>query len=139
MPPRFEPILEALCARSARLLRPFHVPLPGARSIRHCGRVALIFDAGTLTVTPSEDARELAVKWIPGEIQEPDDGLPMDEEDPWWKVLGNPLCRAWALSDPDTDARAIELQLRPDDANPKRLRLALDGAGVRVSEASPGR
>ena len=133
MAEKLEPILEAIWSPPARLLRPLCVPLAGARSARHCARVLLLLDVGTLEVAPAEEAGELAVRLLPGAADAPREAEPLDEEEPWWAVMGNPIHGAWAVSDEATEGRAIELQFRPDQPNPRRIRISLDGDAVRIA------
>ena len=50
----------------------------------------------------------------------------LDEDEPWWALLGHPLTRA------SEDGGALLLQFRPDAESPKILRLAAEGRTIRV-------
>lgn len=62
------------------------------------------------------------------------------EEEPWWRVIGNPICAVW----PNAPGEAAEstgaggltgvcLQFREDDENPKLIALGAGPSGVEVS------
>jgi len=62
------------------------------------------------------------------------------EEEPWWRVLGNPLCAAWpdaagegAQSAVGAAPGSVCLQFREDDQNPKLIVLTATPDRVRVS------
>lgn len=112
-----EPALSAFVAAQSRLLR---VESDDPRSL------SLLFDRGVLRVDVIDGALELA-------LSAAGDGLGagsarLDEDDPWWTVIGHPLCGAWSLLDGEGRRTALELQLRPDGENPKII--ALEGHGL---------
>ena len=112
-----EPLLSAFVAAQARLLR---VESDDPRAL------SLLFDRGVLRAAVVDGALEL-------ELSAAGDGLGagsalLDEDDPWWTVLGQPLCGAWSRRDGEGRRTALELQLRPDGENPKIV--ALEGHGL---------
>lgn len=52
----------------------------------------------------------------------------LDEEEPWWRVLGSPLCRVW----PKRDPAGVRLQFRPDDRNPRLVELTRKGRTLEI-------
>ena len=68
----------------------------------------------------------------------------LTEEEPWWRVLGNPICAVWpnapgeaAESGASSELRSLCLQFREDAENPKLIALAAKPPGVRVSIREP--
>lgn len=115
-----EPLLAALVAGRARLLR---VESDDPRSL------SLRFDRGVLRAALVDGALELEVSA----------GAPLgegaailDEDDPWWTVLGQPLCGAWSRRGGDGRRGALELQLRRDGENPKIVALEPHGPALRA-------
>jgi hypothetical protein len=130
-----EAVLEELAGTAARLLRAQQTPLPGQSELYEA--VVLTFDRARLIITPSGRGDELALRLDPGDsdVLRPDLAAAAQdsgEEEPWWRVLGNPLHRAWASSDPQRDQAALELQFRADDANPRVVVLELAEGGIRI-------
>ncbi len=56
----------------------------------------------------------------------------LDETDPWWTLLGQPLMGAWSRLDADQRRLVLELQFRPDDESPKILTLEPHGPRIRA-------
>lgn len=56
----------------------------------------------------------------------------LDESDPWWTVIGQPLCGASAQFDAEQRRTALELQFRPDGENPKLVIIEPRGARLRA-------
>ena len=96
--------------------------------------------AGTrLLRVEANGPRELSLRFDRGEVQIllVDGGLEielgggsssqatelLDESDPWWTVLGDPLQGAWSVVDTDERRLAVELQLRLDGEGPKIITL----------------
>ena len=51
--------------------------------------------------------------------------LSLNEEEPWWALLGHPLTRADEIFEPDGHRAALDLQFRHDDDNPRCVTLTL--------------
>jgi hypothetical protein len=111
-----EPLLSEFVAAHARLLR---VESDDPRSL------SLLFDRGALRVSVIDGALELELS---GSEAAGSGAARLDEDDPWWTVLGHPLCGAWSLQDGEGRRTALELQLRPDGESPKVL--TLEGHGL---------
>jgi hypothetical protein len=56
----------------------------------------------------------------------------LDESDPWWTVIGQPLRGASALFDTDQRRTALELQFRADGENPKIVIIEPRGPRLRA-------
>jgi hypothetical protein len=111
-----EPSLLAFVAAHARLLR-VESDDPRALSLR--------FDRGVLRLAVIDGALELEL--LGGETLAAGSAL-LDEDDPWWTVLGHPLCGAWSRRDDEGRRAALEPQFRPDGENPKIV--SLEGHGL---------
>lgn len=86
----------------------------------------LTFDVGRVRfrATPGGDgvAAELLAPGADASAGAVDAG----EQEPWWRLLGNPLTAVWP------EAGALRLRFRPESANPKVVRLAIAGGGVQA-------
>ena len=106
-----EELLAPLVRTGTRLLR---VESNGPREL------SLRFDRGEVQILLVDGGLEIEL----GGGGSPSDAAELlDEADPWWTVLGDPLQGAWSVVDTDGRRLSIELQLRLDDENPKRITL----------------
>lgn len=78
----------------------------------------LRFDRGAVEVRVAGRGLELAV--APAALPELEAEI-LDETDPWWTVIGEPLRGAWSATDTEGRRIALELQLRAADRNPKHI------------------
>ena len=115
-----EELLAPLVRSGTRLLR---VESHGPRVL------SLRFDRGELQVLLEDGGLELELGG-PAPLSAAAESL--DEADPWWTVLGDPLQGAWAVLDTDRRRLVVELQLRTDDANPKIITLEPRGPRIRA-------
>jgi hypothetical protein len=104
--------IEPLARESARLLR---VEAHGPQ------KCVLRFDRGALEISVSGHGLEIGV--TPHALLPDLDVEVLDEEEPWWTVIGAPLAGAWSSIDTEGRRVKLELQLRRDDQNPKRIAL----------------
>jgi hypothetical protein len=118
-----------LVAASARLLRAEQVASAEANLFQ---AVILTFDVARLTIAPSPDGEEIALRLDAGASPTRGSAVPADDEEPWWRVLGNPLHGAWARSDLARAQVALELQFRADHANPRVIAVELADRALRV-------
>jgi hypothetical protein len=117
-------IPEELLAELVRLgTRLLHVELHGPRAL------SLRFDRGSLQVLLVDGGLELELGGA-GPLSPAAEAL--DETDPWWTVIGQPLQGAWAVVDTDQRRHAVELQLRRDEENPKIITLEPRGPRIRA-------
>lgn len=128
-------ILGEVTGQGGCLLRAEVVPAPRAPA-GLCRGVVLTFDVGVFIVEPAPDGRELRVAPLRSEHSPGDEGLPADEEEPWWALLGQPLVRARERLAPDGTRASVDLQFRPDDANPRVVALSLAEDALRISARS---
>jgi len=100
----------------------------------------LTFDVGRILVGNDGAGGRLELAFV----ESPDDipaGLQdVNEEEPWWRVIGNPLCAVWpnapgeaAESNATEGLTSVCLQFREDSENPKLIALRAEPPGVRVS------
>ena len=85
-------------------------------------RLRLTFDIGVVEVTAQRaelNATVLSADDDAGDLR----GL--DEEEPWWKLLGQPLTRVVKES-----PEALRLQWRHDDDNPRVVELKAHEGGI---------
>ena len=115
-----EELLTELVRSGTRLL---HVELHGPRAL------SLRFDRGSLQILLVDGGIELELG-AGGPLSEAAEAL--DEIDPWWTVIGQPLQGAWAVVDTDQRRLVVELQLRLDDENPKIITLEPRGPRIRA-------
>ena len=64
----------------------------------------------------------------------------LDEEDPWWRLLGNPLTAAWPGGVEDgigaqglTTLMIVKLRFREESDNPRVVQLDSAGSQVRIT------
>ena len=74
------------------------------------------------------------------EVAESREGLadqlrPFDEQEPWWRVLGNPLVRVSPLSEGVPLSQGLRLQFRADDDAPRIIALTSTGFGLSAAVA----
>jgi len=127
MPDGFE-FFERVAAARARLLRAerFGSPAQGDAGL------ALTFELGRITVEPEASAAGDAALSVshPEDRDEPDSKLvSLEEEEPWWRVLGSPLTAVhWVGS--AQGHRELRLRFRELDDNPRHVALQSNGRAV---------
>ena len=103
----------------------------------------LTFDVGRVLVLPDSQNACLALREVKNaEDLEAIQLLSLSEEEPWWRVLGQRVTRAWlgspgegALS-PGSTPGQVRLQFRPDTDNPKVISMEYADGRVQVRERS---
>lgn len=121
MNPRLpEPLLADAMLAGTRLL---HVERHGPRAL------SLRFDRIELHVLVEDGGIELE---LGGGSPLSPTAEALDETDPWWTLIGQPLMGAWSQLDTDQRRLVLELQFRPDDENPKILSLEPHGPRIRA-------
>jgi len=64
---------------------------------------------------------------------------PLDEEEPWWRLAGNPITRAWpchegsGASVSGGEVADIRMQFRPEGQDPRFVSLRYEAGAVHVS------
>lgn len=100
--------------------------------------LALTFDVGRVLLR-SEDG-EVRAEVVPDRDALPAGLVRLDEEEPWWRVLGQPLTAAWparggeAIDEaPGDGLPALKLRFRESDRNPRIVALTSAGPALRVA------
>jgi hypothetical protein len=100
----------------------------------------LTFDVGRILVGSDGAGGRLELSFVESGDDVPTGLEDLAEEEPWWRVLGNPLCGAWpnargeaAESTQGKGLTSVCLQFREDTENPKLIELRAAPPGVRVS------
>ena len=101
-------------------------------------QLLLTFDVGRIEIQPSEEG--LAVIPIEDRAALPTELVPLDEEEPRWRVLGQPLTAAWpGGTEVAAGARAggplfaLKLRFREAAENPRIVTLEAAGKVIRIS------
>lgn len=95
----------------------------------------LTFDVGRIFVRADALSGDVVAEVAESGPRGPFDLVSVDEDEPWWRVLGQPLRHAWETA--AGDARGFRLQFRPHDDNPRFVLLTPAGGKVRAGlEAS---
>ncbi len=103
----------------------------------------LTFDVGRILVAADRAHQRLLLRHVaaPEEVQSIK-LAPLDDEEPWWRVAGNTITRAWPGGDGEGAAsgagavRELRMQFREDDESPKVIALRYEDGVVRVGEAT---
>lgn len=125
-------IFEKIAAARGRILR-----VESDRLDSPPRTLALTFDIGRVVVRPVADGIDAEVAAdraaLPGGL------VPLDEEDPWWRVLGQPLTAVWPVGrEAAPVARteqlaALKLRFRESDQNPRIVGITAAGPALRVT------
>ena len=102
------------------------------------GLLMLTLDVGRIVIAPGDEGLEVAAIDEGGEVP---DGLgALDEEEPWWRLLGQPLTAAWPGGVEEGvgasglgSLMVLKLRFREEDENPRVVRLEATGSAIRVS------
>lgn len=92
--------------------------------------LALTFDVGRVVLRSSDDA--LSAEPVPDRAALPAGLVALDEEDPWWRVLGQSITGARPVGS-DAVLRALALRFREPDQNPRIIGITAAGPALRVS------
>ncbi len=100
--------------------------------------LALTFDIGRIVLRA--EAGEVRAEAVPERGALPPGLVPIDEEEPWWRVLGQPITAAWPLAGGETGPvataaalRAVKLRFRESDQNPRIVAIAAAGPALRIT------
>jgi hypothetical protein len=100
--------------------------------------LVLTFDVGRMVIRPGDDGLAIEHVQDPGAL--PDGLEAIDEEDPWWRLLGQPVTAAWPGGvEEGVGARGLgslmvlKLRFRNETDNPRVVCLEAAGASVRTS------
>lgn len=99
----------------------------------------LTFDVGRILVVADPANSRLIVRAIESaSAVAAIKSTPVEEEEPWWRVVGNPVTRAWpggrgeGAITPSSDVREVRIQFREDAENPRVVSLRYESRAVRV-------
>ena len=102
------------------------------------GTLMITFDVGRVVITPSENGLEIEPLEDPTAVPA---GLGvLDEEEPWWRLLGSPLTAAWPGGDEEGvgasglgSLMVLKMRFREESENPRVVQFEATGNAVRVS------
>ncbi len=126
-------ILERAAEARGKILR-----TEGDRAGASVGLLMITLDVGRIVIAPGDEGLEIAAIDAGGELP---DGLgALDEEDPWWRLLGQPLTAAWPGGVEECvgasglgSLMVLKLRFREENENPRVVRLEATGSAIRVS------
>lgn len=120
-------LFERAAAGGAQLLR-----------VEQCGSIlALTFDVGLITIEPGA-AGSLLVAHPEGREEMPEPLRSLDEEEPWWRLLGNRLT-AVSSTDPGESANQLRLRFREAADQPRTVSVTSSGRAVLARLETTGR
>lgn len=131
-------VLRRVREAGGRLLRAERAPL-GPGEAEASAALRLTFDVGRVVLLPGSDGPgglEAEVADADGEDAgaAEESYLPADEEEPWWRLLGQPLTRVEPRG-PEERPEALLLQFRREDERPRRLELVSERGALSVRAA----
>ena len=126
-------VFERAVEAKGRLLR-----IEGDRTGPTPRQLVLTFDVGRISIRPTDDG--LSTSLIEDRAVMPGDLVPLDEEEPWWRLLGQPLTAAWpggieeaVGAQASGPLLALKLRFREQAENPRVVMLESAGSAIRVS------
>jgi len=130
-------ILERAADARGRILRA-EADREGAR----VGVLVLTFDVGRVLMRPADDGIE--VVHVESREALPDGLASLEEEEPWWRVIGQPITAAWPGGVEEGVGASglgrlmvLKLRFREEQENPRVVLLEATGSAIRVGlEAS---
>jgi hypothetical protein len=127
------PVFERAVEARGRLLR-----VEADRSGTKPRQLVMTFDVGRVLIRPTDDG--LSAELIEDRAALPEGLTAIDEGEPWWRVLGQPLTAAWpggieesAGAHASGPLLALKLRFREEAENPRIVLLESAGTAVRVS------
>jgi hypothetical protein len=121
-------LFERAASGGGQLLRAELSSLGG--SAQHVSVLLLTFDVGLVMVGVEPRTGSLRVEALMTAEDAPEGLQDAAEDEPWWRLLGSRLTRAWPAGD-DPDG-ALCLQFGADDASPRFVSLEPMGAGLAI-------
>ncbi len=135
----FERAVEA----SGRILRAERLLAAGSGDPMRGPGYLLTFDIGRILVAADPKGERLLVREVPAGDDLAVRLASLDEEEPWWRVVGNVLTRVTRVWPAPSGAgalgvsgevRGFRIQFREDDDNPRVVSFCYEAGGVRVGE-----
>jgi len=100
--------------------------------------LVLTFDVGRVLLRPTDDGLSAAIVEDRGAL--PTAIEPVDDEEPWWRVLGQPLTAAWPGGLGEAEGAqasgpllVLKLRFREESENPRIVSLESAGSAIRVA------
>ncbi|MFP6654642.1 MAG: hypothetical protein VCB25_03370 [Myxococcota bacterium] len=128
-------LLESIITAKGRILR-----AEADRTGPACEALALTFDVGRVLIQSGGDG--LIVSQAEDREALPEDMVPLDEEEPWWRLLGEPISAAWPGGvEAGVGAKGLssllvlKLQFRAPSDNSRVICIESTGRLLRVSLA----
>jgi hypothetical protein len=126
-------IFERAAEAGGRLLR-----VEADRAGDSAGVLVLTFDIGRILVRGADEGLEVVHLDKPEAVPA---GLSvLDEEDPWWRLLGHPLTAAWPGGVEDgigaqglASLMIVKLRFREESENPRVVQLESTGSQIRIT------
>ncbi|MEZ4332468.1 MAG: hypothetical protein R3F35_11975 [Myxococcota bacterium] len=122
-------IFERAVAARARVLR-----VEADRPDASPGVLVLTFDVGRVVVRSSGIG--LAIETIEERSALPGGLVPLDEEEPWWRILGQSITAVWpvgAAAEQAAALTAVKLRFREGDQNPRIVAVSAAERSLRVA------
>lgn len=100
----------------------------------------LTFDVGRICVAADPATQSLSLRQVENPAELTGELIPLDEEEPWWKVVGNEITRVWpgtkgaGASSGTARVGDLHIQFRNDDESPRIVSLHYDDGAVTISE-----
>jgi hypothetical protein len=99
----------------------------------------LTFDVGRILVVADPHNACLMIRQIQSLEEVASIQLaPLDEEEPWWRIAGNPITRVWPSEEGsgattgDAEVSDLRMQFRGGDQSPRIVFLCYDSGAVRA-------
>jgi hypothetical protein len=129
-------LLERVTEVGGQLLRVERYPdrAPDRRNLAPA--LLLTFDVGVVLVWVNAGEGRLETDHIRDIEDAPRNLTRLDEQEPWWRVIGSPLTAVDAVGGKRCGFR---LRFRPEDRNPRFVRLMPEDGSVRVRMEKPAK
>lgn len=126
-------ILERVAEARGKILR-----AEADRAGGSVGVLALTFDVGRIVIAPADDGLE--IEGVEARDSLPDGVGSLDEEEPWWRLLGHPLTAAWPGGVEEGVGASglgklmvVKMRFREENENPRVVQLEATGSAIRIS------
>jgi hypothetical protein len=129
-------LLIRVAEAGGQLLRVERYPDKSTRKRNLVPALLLTFDVGMVLVWGNAEEERLELEHIRDPEDAPRDLTRLDEQEPWWRIIGSPLTAVEAVG---RKRRGFRLRFRPDDRNPRFIRLTPKQGSVRVRMEKPGK
>ena len=126
-------LLDGIADRGGRLLqveRSSPASEPGEQEMT-APAILLTFDVARILVT-ARPGRSLELRQVESAEEAAVSLTSASENEPWWRVIGSPLVRSFDEEAEGGGLRALRMQFRGDDDNPRFISLRPDGGLVRA-------